>query len=45
MKIDALISETLVELIESLNSRKVKKEDIVTVLQDISGQYIAIYYH
>lgn len=45
MKIDALISETLVELIESLNSRQVKKEDIVTVLQDKLGQYIAIYYH
>lgn len=45
MKIDALISETLVELIESLNSRQIKKEDIVTVLQDKSGQYIAIYYH
>lgn len=45
MKIDALISETLVELIESLNSRQVKKEDIVTVLQDKSGQYIVIYYH
>lgn len=45
MKIDALISETLVELIENLNSRQVKREDIITVLQNISGQYIAIYYN
>jgi hypothetical protein len=44
MKIDAVISETLIGVLDKLNELKVQKEDIVTFLQNTKGQYIAIFY-
>ena len=42
--IDAIISDTLVGLIDTLNESGVKKDDIVTVLQNNQGQYVAVFY-
>ena len=45
MKIDALISNTLVDLLDVVNKEKVPRENIVSVLQNTQGQWTAIYYH
>lgn len=45
MKIDALISSTLADLLDVLNQEKVPRENIVNVLQNTQGQWTAIYYH
>lgn len=45
MKIDAIISEKLVDLITKLNEMPVKKENLVTIFQNTMGQYIAIFYY
>ena len=42
--IDALISKTLVELLDKLRMLEVTKEDIVNVFQNAEGNYIAIFY-
>ena len=44
MKLDAIISETLVGALEALNDLKVTKENIVSFFQDKEGQYVAIFY-
>ena len=43
-KLDASIAIELANLITSLNEIGVKQEDIVTVFQNHSGQYVALYY-
>lgn len=45
MKIDALISSTLADLLDVLNREKVPRENIVNILQNTQGQWTAIYYH
>lgn len=45
MKIDALISNTLADLLDVLNKDKVPRENVINVLQNTQGQWIAIYYH
>lgn len=45
MKIDALISNTLADLLDVLNQEKVPRENIVNILQNTQGQWTAIYYH
>lgn len=43
-QLDASIATELTNLITSLNEIGVKKEDIVTIFQNHSGQYVALYY-
>lgn len=46
MKIDALISSTLADLLDALNKEQVPRENIVSVQQYTQGQnWVAIYYH
>lgn len=42
--IDAIISETLVGLMNKLRELETAKEDIVSVFQNTEGKYIAIFY-
>ena len=44
MKIDAIISDTLVGVLDSLNDLKVERKDIVNIFQNTVGQYIAVFY-
>lgn len=44
MKIDAIISNTLVSALEVLNDLKVAKENIINFFQNKEGQYVAIFY-
>ena len=45
MKIDALISNTLADLLDVINKEQVPRENIVNVLQNTQGLWTAIYYH
>lgn len=44
MKIDALISNTLADLLDVINKEQVPRDNIVNVLQNTQGQWTAIYY-
>lgn len=41
---DALISQTLVSLLDKLKELNIPKEDMVNVFQNTEGKYIAIFY-
>jgi galactokinase len=43
-KLDAIISPTLVGILDKLNDLTVQKEDIVSIIQNTEGQYVAIFY-
>ena len=43
-KLDAIISPTLVGILDKLNDLIVQKEDIVSIIQNTEGQYVAIFY-
>lgn len=44
MKIDAIISGTLVGVLDKLNDLKIPRENVVNVFQNTAGDYVAIYY-
>lgn len=44
MKVDAIISETIVGVVEELNKYDVKRENVINVFQNSRGQYVAFYY-
>lgn len=44
MKLDAIISETLVGALEALNDLKVTRENVINIFQNKEGQYVAIFY-
>lgn len=43
-KVNAILSDTLTGLIETLNARCVKNEDLSNVFQNNKGQYVAVFY-
>jgi hypothetical protein len=42
--IDAIFSDTLVGILDELNSLKVQREDVINVFQNTEGQYVAVFY-
>lgn len=44
MKADAIFSNTLVGILDELNSLGVQKEFVVNIFQNKEGQYVAIFY-
>ena len=44
MKADAVISNTLVGVLDKLNDLGVKKQDVINVFQNRDGYYVAIFY-
>lgn len=44
MKADAVISNTLVGVLDKLNDLSIKRQDIVNVFQNKDGYYVAIFY-
>ena len=43
-KIDALMAQSLSDLIRTANNMKIQKGDTVTVFQNNNGTYILVYY-
>ena len=43
-KLDAIFSDTIVGIIDELNSLKVQKVDVVNIFQNAKSQYVAIFY-
>ena len=43
-KLDALIADTLVGILDKMNSLEIKMEDIVNIFQNNKGQYVAVFY-
>lgn len=43
-KVDAIFSDTIVGIIDELNSLEVKREDIINIFQNTQGQYVAVFY-
>lgn len=42
-RIDAIMSTSLRVIIDSLNERNIKKEQVITMFQNNVGQYIVLY--
>lgn len=41
---DAILSDTLRGITDSLNKEDIPREDVVSVFQNTKGQYVAIFY-
>lgn len=44
-RLDAILSSTLVGILDKMNDLKVPKEDVINIFQDTNGQYVAIFYY
>lgn len=44
VRIDAIVSPTLIGVINEMNKEGIKKDNIVTIFQNKEGMYVSVFY-